>query len=367
MAISVISGGSLSGAVVNGGAVTLNFPVGVQQGDVVYVCSGIDGTATVATSNYVPIANVTSTAQEVRVWRKVMGAAPDTSVTINGTGQPQDAHAVVALILRDVELSQPEDVTPTTATGSSTNPDNPAITTTFNKAWVLAFASSRVNDSAITAPSGYTNQTSANISDTNPSTTAVATREITVPGVEDPASWTDWATGTWGAITVAVRPGGFISVPVTGVTGTGQVGTVAVRESIKEPVTGASATGQVGTVQIAFPRQVLVTGESATGAVGDVAVTGGASAVIPFGVVGVTQLGNEALRIPIQFLVSGVSGTVELEDVLVREGLVIFVEGVSCLVELEDVYVWIVINDRQIGVWATVDDNQAPGWVVIPT
>jgi hypothetical protein len=365
VAISVISGGSLSNAVVNGGAVTLTFPSGVQQGDVVYVCSGIDGTPTVATSGYTAIANVTSTAQQVWVWRKIMGVTPDTSVTINGTGQPQDAHAVVALILRDVELSQPEDATPTTATGSSTNPNNPAITTTFNKAWVLAFASSRVNDATITAPSGYINQTSANISDTNPSTTAVATNEVTIAGVEDPPSWTDWATGNWGAITVAVRPGGFISVPVTGVTGTGQVGTVAVRESVKVPVTGVTGSGQTGSVGIALPRSVLVTGELATGEVGNLSATGKASVEL-FNVLGITALGSESLRIFSNLFVDGVESSVEVGSVDIRTGLAVNVDGVFCAMQQGEVAVWIGVNDGQDIVWAPVNDTQTPNWTEIP-
>jgi len=366
MAISLITGGALTGAINNGGSVTLTFPAGVLQNDVVYVCSGIDGTPTIATSGYTPINNVTSGTQQTWVWRKIMGVTPDTSVTINGTGQPQDAHTVVALILRGVETSQPEDAASTTASGSSTNPDNPAITTVFNRAWVLTFASSRVLDSAITAPSGYINQTDITQTDTNPSTTAVATKEVNPAGTENPASWTDWASGTWGAITVAVRPGGFVSVPVTGVSGTGQVGTVQVFENEQVSVTGVSGTGQVGTVLAAVFQRVEVTGVAGVGEVGDVAVVAKASVVIPFGVVGVTQLGNEELRIPIQFLVTGVEATGEVGDVDIRTGLSVFVDGVLCIAQLENVAVWIGINDGQDGVWVPVNDAQVPDWVDIP-
>jgi len=353
MAISVISGGALTGGINNGGSVTLTFPAGVLQDDVVYVCSGIDGTPTIATSGYTAIANVTSSNQQTWVWRKIMGATPDASVTINGTGQPQDAHTVVALILRGVEVTQPEDATPTTASGSSTNPNNPAITTVFNRAWVLAFASSEVNDTSITAPSGYTNQTDIAVSDTNPSTTAVATKEITPPGVEDPPSWTDWASGTWGAITVAVRPGGFISVPVTGVSGTGQVGTVGVDNNEVVDATGVFGTSAVGTVQIALPRQVLVTGESATGEVGDVAVTGEAF-VVPTGAVGLGQVGNLQFIGLANVSVTGVEGVGAVGDVDIRTGLAVFVNGVLCTAQLGEIAVWISINDEQVSNWVEI-------------
>jgi len=199
MAISIISGGALTGGINNGGSVTLTFPVGVQQDDVVYVCSGIDGTVSPSTAGYTELATITSGGHRVGVWRKIMGVTPDASVTISGTGQPQDAHTAVALILRGVEVTQPEDATSTTASGSSTDPNNPAITTNTNTALVLAFASSRVNDTAITAPSGYNNQTNIAVSDTKPLNHSSSNkRDIPPAGVEDPASWTDWASGHLG-------------------------------------------------------------------------------------------------------------------------------------------------------------------------
>jgi hypothetical protein len=353
MPISLISGGALTGGINNGGSVTLTFPAGVLQDDVVYVCSGIDGTATIATSGYTPINNATSVNQQTRVWRKIMGATPDTSVTINGTGQPQDAHTVVALILRGVETTQPEDATPTTASGSSTNPNNPAITTVFNRAWVLTFASSEVNDTTITAPSGYTNQTNIAVSDTNPSTTAVATKEITPPGVEDPPSWTNWAAGDWAAITVAVRPAGFISVLVTGVSGTGQVGTVQVFENEQVSVTGVSGAGDVGNVQIALPKQVLVTGLSATCEAGDVAVTGQAF-IEPIGVDGTVEIGQVQIVALALFSVTGVSSTGEIGDVDVFTGLAVFANGVLCTAQLGEIAVWISINDEQVSNWVEI-------------
>jgi len=356
MAISIISGGALTGGINNGNAVTLTFPGGVQQDDVVYVCSGIDGTVSPSTSGYTQIAAVTSGGHRVGVWRKIMGATPDASVTISGTGQPQDAHAVVALILRGVETTQPEDVAATTDSGSSTNPDNPAITTTFSTTLILAFASSRVNDTAITAPSGYNNQTDIAVSDTNPSTTAVATKELSPAGTEDPASWTDWASGTWGAITVAVRPSGYVSVPVVGASGTGQVGTVQVFENEQVSVTGVAGTSAVGTVSAVVFQRAQVTGVAATGAVGDVSVTGKAAINTIVGAVGTGQVGTAGLSTSGLYPVTGVSADSALGSVSTLTGLAVNVIGVSCITEFSEVYVWI-----------KIDDIQTPDWVEVPT
>ena len=359
MTISLISGGNLTGSTNNGGSVTLTFPVGVQQNDVVYVCSGIDGTATVSTSGYTPINNVTSVGQQTRVWRKVMGVTPDADVTITGTGQPQDAHTVVALILRDVEITQPEDATSTIASGSSTNPDNPAITTVTNRAWVLAFASSKVNDSAITAPSGYINQTNIAASDTNNSTTAVATKEVTNAGTEDPASWTDWATGTWGAITVAVRPGGFVSVNVTGNSSTGQVGSVTVNENEVVVVNGLSGQGQLGSVKVPFILNV--TGVEASGSIGDLQVEAKASVGVT-NVLGITVLGEENARAFATVSATGTSASGQVGGVDFIFGTVVRLFGVVGTGEISYADVWIGINDEQFGIWTPVDDSQTQNW-----
>jgi len=351
MTISIISGGALTGGVNNGGSVTLTFPVDVQQDDVVYVCSGIDGTVSPSTSGYTEITTITSGGHRVGVWRKIMGATPDDSVTISGTGQPQDAHTAVALILRGVEVTQPEDATSTTASGSSTDPNNPAITTNTNTALVLAFASSRVNDTAITAPSGYNNQTNIAVSDTNPSTTAVATKEISPAGVEDPASWTDWASGTWGAITVAVRPAGYISVPVVGSSGTGQVGTVQVNENEQVSVSGVEGASDVGNVATAVFQRAEVTGVSSTGQVDNVSITGTASINTIVGLTSSVVLGNITPSAGGNFDVLSVSSVGAVGNVVIRTGLSVEVTGVFCSVDPTQVFVWIKINDAQSSNW----------------
>jgi hypothetical protein len=71
---------------------------------------------------------------------------------------------------------------------------------------VIPVAGSKVSDAAITAPSGYSNHYTINQTDSASITVAGATLEKTTAGAENPASWTNWATGNWYAITIAVRP-----------------------------------------------------------------------------------------------------------------------------------------------------------------
>jgi hypothetical protein len=125
----------------------------------------------------------------------------------NGTGNAADAAAYICYVLRGVDLGTPLDTAATTAgVTTSTNPDCPSITTVANNAWVLAVAGNRVSDADIGTVSGYSNQYQAQGNDTNAMSVGGATKEIASPGAENPAAWTTWLSGTWFAITIAIRP-----------------------------------------------------------------------------------------------------------------------------------------------------------------
>lgn len=208
MTISIVGVGQ-GGNNINGGDVTLTFNVAPIAGDVVYVFGG-HGAATntigPSTAGYTALVSDTSTTCKFGVWRKVMGSSPDTTVVCQGGGNAADAVAYCSLVLRGVDTSTPEDATTTTATGSSTNPDPPSITTVKSGAWVLALSSSVVNDTTPGTITNYVNTVSSTATDTNPFTTAGATRSIAAPGAENPAAWSTWSTGVWFAASVAVRP-----------------------------------------------------------------------------------------------------------------------------------------------------------------
>lgn len=391
MAISIITGGSLSGNSINGGDILINFPVGVSANDVVYACVGVRGTATINTAGYTQLQTGTSTAYNAKVWRKVMGATPDSSILFTGTGSATDAMAAVVYILRGVDTINPEDTTtPAAATGSSTNPDNPAITTVTRTAWVLPFASSEVNDVAVTAPTGYLGTVQDTGNDTRDSTTAVAYKSVDPAGVENPASWTAWDTGTWVAITVAVRPSGFPVVSVTGVSGTGQVGTVTVSlgvavqvsvtgvssavsagtvetwVGIQATTTGVSGSGAVGTVIVREGQGFDVSGVSATGYVGDVSVKEGAGASV-LGVESTVELGDITLVIPIISDVTGVLATGAVGNVLAVAGQLVRPTGVYCTAQTGTVSIWFGIDDYEAADWNSINDGQVPDWQELPS
>lgn len=201
---------SQSNATNNGGDVTINFTA--LAGDLVCV---FGGHPTRGGSSYGPSTSgytqdTLDTATNTcgfGFWHKSMGTTPDTSVTCKGTGNTQDACAYVVYVVRGVNASTQIDATSVITNGSSTNPDSPSITTATNNALVISAAGSVVNDATITAPSGYSTVLSNNATDNNPYTAAAAYLTKATAGAENPASFTNWSTGAWKAITVALRPG----------------------------------------------------------------------------------------------------------------------------------------------------------------
>lgn len=367
MPISIITGGSLTGTSVNGGDVLINFPGGVQTGDVVYACTGVDGTVALSSNGYTELQTGTSTNYNAKVWRKVMGASPDSSILFTGTGSATDGMAAVVYILRGVDTTSPEDATtPAATTGNSTNPDGPAITTVTRTAWVLSFASSDVNDTAVVEPTGYSGTLQATANDTRDSTTAVAYKQIDPAGVENPGAWTAWDTGTWVAITVAVRPAGFITVPVTGVSGTGAIGTVSTKLGVSITLTGVSCSGAVGSVSVKEGTNADVAGVETTGEVGDVSIKEGIGVEV-LGVESTVELGEIYLIIPMAVSVTGVVGTGAIGDVTAISGQIARVTGVYCTAQVGTVAIWLGINDDETADWTPINDGQNPDWVEIPS
>lgn len=222
MAISIVDT-AISGTSIDGTDVTLDLTTitGLAQNDVVFVCCGVPRVgvgAGTSSSGWTSVSGPTeNTNIRGQVFRKVMGATPDTSFVATGTANAIDGNIALAIALRGVDTTTPEDAASTSVAGTvSTNPDAVTITTATNGAWVLDFAISGVNDTAITAPSGYSNKLSNTIVDGRPISGAVATILKATAGAEDPPSYTTWLSGRWAAFTVAVRPAGASDQTITG-------------------------------------------------------------------------------------------------------------------------------------------------------
>ena len=203
MAISLVGTAGNTGGTAS---VTVTLPA-LQQGDVVYVAAfgnAFPSAATITANNsFVALTgNQASGTNSAQFFRKVMGSTPDTSVTLSYSIAAWAS--AVAICLRGVDTTTPEDATPTTAGWTTSSaPDSPSITTVTNGAWVLSLLG-KLSGSVSSQPSGYSNTISA--VHVNSATAAGATKEVATAGAEDPAAWSMSTSSAWFAVSIAVRP-----------------------------------------------------------------------------------------------------------------------------------------------------------------
>ena len=185
-------------------ALTITLPAGTTTGDVVLVMFDDRQGANVAisTSGYTLLYNLA----DVKIAYKVMGSTPDTTVTRGSNGVAGRAQTGIAFVFRNVSQSNPSDATPpSTATGTSTTPDSPSITTVTPGAVVVSAFVSNTTDAAVTGPSGYSDATSRTHDTTIDGVIGMAWKRVDTPGAENPPSWSNVVSASWGALTVALR------------------------------------------------------------------------------------------------------------------------------------------------------------------
>lgn len=187
------------------------------EGDIVIAANGIvtnaGGVAGITTSGYtsiVAVSVVDTNRTGLAVAYKVMGATPDTTVTVKGSGDATRAANGVVHVWRNIN-STPIDVTTTTATGTNSGvPNPPSITPTTSGAIVVVVGASAQNSGGTpSAPTGYTNLKG---SSSDPGGTAgllgIASKAWT-SGAEDPGTFGGFESHTadsWCAASIALRP-----------------------------------------------------------------------------------------------------------------------------------------------------------------
>ena len=145
------------------------------------------------------------------VYYKVMTSTPDTLITLSQTGSADNAGAVAIHVWRNIDTSNPIDVTTTTATNNnSALADPPAITTSTQNAVVIAIGASG-NDNAttpFTQGGDLSNFLSIGGSDTEDATVGMGSIATTTPATVNPLAFSTSSTTnfSWAAATVALRP-----------------------------------------------------------------------------------------------------------------------------------------------------------------
>jgi hypothetical protein len=210
MAIN-LRGTPTTGSAINGGNITLSLPTGRVAGDVVvvfYATNAVSGGGT-SSSGWTQIGSNLGATTRIQVFRKVMGASPDANIVLVGTTAAADSSSAIAIAFSGVNNATPEDAAvPQGATGSSTNPDPAAITPITTGAVAIAYAATSVVDTTGTSgPTGYSNFTQVSSSDTNSTTSYLAWKGALAGGVsENPSAFTGVSTAAWAAYSVVLKP-----------------------------------------------------------------------------------------------------------------------------------------------------------------
>ncbi len=274
MAIA-LRGTPTTNSATNGGNITLNMPAGVAQNDVVIVGYAMNAAGTGGTSSggWTQIgANVTNTVR-IQIFRKVMGAVPDTSIVLTGSTLAADSSSAIAIAFSGVNTGAPENgVTLTSATGTSTNPDCPSITPTITGSVVVAYAAGAAIDTTGTGgPGGYSNFTQVSSNDNNDTTSYLAWKgSLTAGTAEDPSAFTGVSSVAWAAYTICLAPPGTIDATAAG--SYALTGTAATPKHAWRPVadvgsyalTGTAATLRRNLPIVAGAGSYALTGTAAT-------------------------------------------------------------------------------------------------------
>jgi hypothetical protein len=242
----------------DGNDVNFSLPASVQ-GDLVLIISGCSSNAAgpPSTAGYTSVSDTTPIGGErLCIYRKFMGATPDTTVNITGTGNSNHLGAL-ALVFRGVNTTTPIDVVVTTANSPGGSVPNPAaITPTSNDCCIVIAATAKINDTSVGSVTNYLPSPSVQTSDTGSSSFAISVAgsyRILSAGAsvsEDPLAWSTWSNSAWATATIALRPltasVDFVTVDPAAITVTGK----AVAERETAPVLKASVGYAGRTVNI---------------------------------------------------------------------------------------------------------------------
>lgn len=265
MAISYVGGrtfffaGGTTSQVISLTTLTGGSDTAPQVGDfvVVFYGSGSNVTRTLSVTGYTSLGTYVASSTYVTNYTggyKFMGATPDTSVTVSGTGSTADAGAGTIHVFRGVDTTTPLDVATVTAGSTTTTRPNPgAITPTTAGAWIIAAgAGANIGGASTTfSSSDLTSFITVSSNDVYDVTVGGGIKTDWTSGAFDPAqftySGTDSASLSSYALTVALRPSPNVTVRPTGVSATGQVGSTYTPTAGTIDYVGGKTLGFAGT------------------------------------------------------------------------------------------------------------------------
>jgi hypothetical protein len=177
---------------------SITLPTGLQQNDVVVICSVADNVTQNLPTGYTDGQNGSVNTVQYRWSYKFMSSSPETTAT-----GLTSSSAHIAFALRGVDTTTPLDVSPPSrTTGLTGTPNPPSITTVTENAMIVAcgFLDDDNVAASVTAPSTYTLLTAAQ----SGATVMAAYKSTTTPTTDDPAAF-GGGTDAWVGATFALR------------------------------------------------------------------------------------------------------------------------------------------------------------------
>jgi len=253
----------------------------IQTGDLVIVAIEISGTTDLAQSALTPTGYTAAHTDSYQndnfdsnfqVSYKVMGGTPDTTLQIPPVPTTASQCCFCVIVLRGVDTTTPMDVAPVVTGGTNTGVANAAaITPVTAGAWIIAFAGSAVAAANIyTAPTNMSSSVGAfrtvqGTGVTNQAVAGYSTLTTWTSGAFDPNAFggsTSTNTGSWSAVTVAVRPLTSIALSVNAANSAGATDNVTIQPKTLLVNADASATSTTSNVTITTtdPPGVLFVG-----------------------------------------------------------------------------------------------------------
>jgi len=215
--MALVLRGVAENSAANGANVTVTHPGGVAAGDVVYFAyaigdnDNVDQNMAMVTAGYTELADLfkqrpaSNDDSDLGVYRKIMGGTPDSTAVGTGLGGTDASVAAVEQVWTGADQTTPEDATTTTGTSLDAT-QSPAIVTATANAIVLTIVGATLQDTTVTAPTGYSDQVDRDQLDTTNVTLGMASKLVASPGTETPGAWTTWTSGAACMATVAIMP-----------------------------------------------------------------------------------------------------------------------------------------------------------------
>lgn len=191
-----------------------------QENDIVVVVTGFSSASDlnpgVDQVDYTQVfngyANDTRDANMAVAWKR-MGAVPDTTVRVYGSGSASYGGVTAVHVWRGADPDSSFDATPTSVSGTnSAQADAPSITTETPSAIVLAcmLSTGDTTPLAKTVPAGMGNfVTASGAGSTSSAIAGIASVSVETPTAYNPAAWSGGESTTsdsWLAVSLAIRP-----------------------------------------------------------------------------------------------------------------------------------------------------------------